>query len=457
MISLRKLSITKQIAISFLGVILVGSLLLNLPFAQIAQSQASYLDHLFISVSAVCVTGLFTQPIFSTYNLFGQIVILLMIQIGGLGLMTIISFFLLGAGRKMRFRSRMALSEALNKDGITNLKSFVFSIIKYTFIIELVGFILISFVLVPHFGLYQGLFNSLFLSISAFCNAGFDNWNSSSLLSFVHQPLLNIVVPALIILGGIGFAVWFDLTQNLFSGIKTISFNLRIYIRKLKVHTKLAICVSVIVIVLGTFIGLLLEFNNPNTIGNFSFFDKLMTSYFQTVTMRTAGFASIDYTLTRPVSNLIYMVTMFIGGSPGGTAGGIKTTTVAIVILMIVAEFKNKQQVNVFKHSVSWDILRKASIVFVLFLSAFLIGSILILIFDPQVSVLAAFFEVTSAINTVGVSMNLTPTLSRLSQLVLMILMFGGRIGPMTLLLSLTKNPHKTIENKYAEAKILIG
>ncbi len=457
MISLKKLSITKQIAISFLGVILIGSLLLSLPFAQSSSSQAHYLDHLFISVSAVCVTGLFTQPIFSTYNLFGQIIILLMIQIGGLGLMTIISFFLLGSGKKMRFSSTLALSEALNKEEIFNLKLFVVSIVKYSFIIELVGFILISFVLVPHFGLTQGLFNSLFLSISAFCNAGFDNFNSSSLLSFVHQPLLNFVIPGLIILGGIGFAVWFDLTQNMFSLIKTSSLTLRNFIRKLKVHTKLAISVSLVVILFGTLLGLVLEYNNPNTIGQFRFIDKVMASYFQTVTMRTAGFATIDYTLTRPVSNLIYMVTMFIGGSPGGTAGGIKTTTVAIVLFMIVAEFKNRKQVNIFKHSVSSDILRKATIVFVLFLSSFLLGSILLLIFDPEVSVLAAFFEVTSAINTVGVSMNLTPSLSRLSQLVLMILMFGGRIGPMTLLLSLTKESHKTIENKYTEAKILIG
>lgn len=453
----KKLSIAQQIALSFFGVILVGSILLTLPFAQTSTSTASYIDNLFISVSAVCVTGLFTHSIASSYNTFGQTVIMIMIQIGGLGLMTIISYFLLSTGKKMSFSDTVVASEALNKDGIHGFRQFIRSILKYTFVIELIGALIFMTVLIPRFGLGKGIFNSIFLAVSAFCNAGFDTWSHNSLLEYVHHPVINYTIAALIIIGGIGFAVWFDLTRNASSLIKNKTFTLKKFVKKLKVHTKLAISITLIVIGVGTLLGIIIEYNNPTSIGNFSFGDKFMAAFFQTVTMRTAGFATLDYTLMKPISVLIYSITMFIGGSPGGTAGGIKTTTMSLVLLMVVAEYRNRKNINIFHHTVNPEMIRKALIVFVSFLIAAILGISAILIFDPHVSLLAILFEVASALNTVGVSMNLTPILSRGSHIVLMLLMFGGRIGPMTLLLSLTKTEQRHVENTYSEAKILIG
>lgn len=454
----KVLSINKQIALSFFLVIFVGSLLLSLPIANIPGSQAKYIDNLFISVSAVCVTGLFTEPIFSSYTLFGQIVIMIMIQIGGLGLMTIISSIMLRVGLRLKYSDTLAVSEALNKEGINGFRGFILSILKYTFIIEAVGAIIFMIVLIPKFGFLKGMFNSVFLSISAFCNAGFDNWNASSLQSFAFNPIINFTTTSLIILGGIGFAVWFDVTKNIKSLVKNGTFSLRKLFRKLKVHSRLALTVTFFIISTGTILGLLIEGTNPNTWGSLSLWDKFMHSYFQTVTMRTAGFATVDYTQLTPASNFIYILTMLFGGSPGGTAGGIKTTTMSLVLMLVVTEFRGRNNVNIFKHTVSTESLKKATIVFVSFMIAMVLGVVMILIFDPQVPLLANLFEVVSALCTVGVSMNLTPTLSTGSVITLMILMFSGRIGPMTLLLSFTKQ-HETRhkDNQYSNANILIG
>ncbi|HHX52258.1 MAG TPA: potassium transporter [Erysipelothrix sp.] len=454
----KGLSINKQIALSFFLAIFIGSVLLSLPMSQLASSKANYIDHLFISVSAVCVTGLFTQPIFSTYTLFGQIVLLFMIQIGGLGLMTIISSIMLRAGLKLKYSDTMAVSEALNKEGKAGFKGFILSILKYTFIFEAIGALIFMVVLIPEFGLGKGIFNSIFLSISAFCNAGFDNYNASSLQSFAFNPIINFTVTSLIILGGIGFGVWFDIKQNATSLIKKGSYSLVKLFKKLKVHSRLVLTVSFFVIVVGTVLGIMIEGTNPETWGSMSFWDKFMHSYFQTVTMRTAGFATVDYTQLKPVSNFIYIVTMLIGGSPGGTAGGIKTTTMTLVFMLVYVEFRGGRNVNIFKHTVSTEALRKATIVFVSFMAALVLGVLMLLIFDPHVPLLSSLFEVVSALNTVGVTMNLTPTLSLGSLITLMVLMFTGRIGPMTMLLSFTKQheSHHT-DNQYSSASILIG
>ena len=333
---LFKDSIPKRIASSFAIVILVGSFLLNLPISQLATSKASYFDHLFTTVSMVCVTGLSTQPVAETYNTFGQVICMILMQIGGLGLMSIIAFFLYDAGKKMSLVDKLALQDSLNREDGQDFKKYLKTIFKYTFFIEFIAAVILSFRFVPELGTAKGIFTAFFFAISAFCNAGFDNLGSNSLINYATDPFLTLVVAALIILGGIGFSVWFDFKRSYLEMRKsTKSKKRKSFYRRLQYHTKIVLWLTGIILLSGTVLTLLTEWNNPNTIGNLSFFDKLLVSFFQTVTMRTAGFATIDYTNAHPTSILLYCIQMLIGGSPGGTAGGVKTTTFLVVLLFI--------------------------------------------------------------------------------------------------------------------------
>lgn len=454
---IRRIPPALKIAVSFALVILAGSLLLTSPLSNLDTSQTTYFDNLFTAVSMVCVTGLFTLPVATSYTLFGQIICIVLMQIGGLGLMTLLATFILRLGRKISFSDTIAVKEALNRDELSNFNTYLGSIIKYTLVIEGTGMLLLSFRFVPEFGWAKGLFVSLFLAVSGFCNAGFDNIGAISLQEYVHDPLVNVVIMLLIILGGIGFSVWFDVTHNLESIVKNKFKNgwKRSY-RLLKVHTRLAINMTVLLIATGTLAFLLVEWNNPDSIGTFSFGDKLLASLFQTVTMRTAGFATLDYELIEPFSLLFFVFTMFIGGSPGGAAGGIKTTTFALVVLLIINEIKGQKHINYAHHTIPVELVRRAIVVVTTFFAFMIIGvSILMLVEDQPF--LYLLFEVVSALATVGVSVNLTPELSEISQMVLMILMYIGRIGPITILLSLSRNNKKTKDRLYAKTTILIG
>lgn len=454
---LKKLSISQKIVISFLTVIIIGTLLLSLPISNLDSSKASMFDHLFSCVSMVCVTGLFTVPIAETYTTIGKIFSVVLIQIGGLGLMTIIVSVLLSAGKKIRYSHQKTISESLNRDNISDFTYYIKNIIKYTAIIESVGAILLMIDFIPRYGLLHGIGSGMFISVSAFCNAGFDPFGTSSLQSFVTNPLVNIVVASLIILGGIGFSVWFDVTKSSYSLIKNGHLSIRSFFKKLKPHTKLAIKFTAFLLFFGTLLGVIIEYNNPATLGQYNLLDKIMIAFFQTTTMRTAGFATVDYTLMRPISNLIYILTMMIGGSPGGTAGGIKTVTVALVFLMIVNEFKESEHITYDHHNIPLNVISKALMVLVMFLLVLAAGIGLLVIFDPHVSLLAIIFEATSALGTVGVSMNLTPLLSIGSKTVIMLLMFFGRIGPMTVIISMKVKDNHSKEIIYPDGKFMIG
>lgn len=454
-----QLSSAKKIALSFAVVIFVGSILLSLPISQVPTSDASYFDHLFIAVSAVCVTGLWVESIFDTYNTFGQIIMMMLIQIGGLGLMTFISLIYFKIGQNVRMRDQVAVTGALNNSSLSDISKWIGKIFRYTFIIEGVGALLFATYFIPNYGLGEGIFLSIFMAVSAFCNAGFDPLSNSSMIALQTQPVINWTIISLIILGGIGFSVWFDVTNQIKSFDRSRpKFALKAAIRRLRPHTKLALKMTVFIITLGTVLFLAFEWNNAGTIGEMTIGNKIMTAVFQTVTMRTAGFASIDYTLAHPVSILIFVVTMFIGGSPGGTAGGLKTTTFALVIMLAIAEIRQKEFVNFDKHTIPAKLLRQAFVIFLLYTTLLIIGSGLILAFDPQVDFLYILFEAISAFATVGVTANLTPTLSMASQIILMALMFIGRIGPMTMFLSLLPSKQdKKGDIKYTNTNILIG
>ena len=451
-------SIPKRIAASFAIVILVGSLLLNLPISQLETSQATYFDHLFTTVSMVCVTGLFTQPVASTYNTFGQIICMFLMQIGGLGLMSMIAFFFFDSGKKLSLTDRLALQDSLNRDDTKDFKDYLRTIFKYTFIIEGIAAILFMIRFIPMLGVGKGIFTSIFFAISAFCNAGFDNLGDNSLINYATDPLLMFGISALIILGGIGFAVWFDVKNSIllhqFSNSKK---KRKTFYQRLQYHTKVVLLLTVILLVGGTLLTLMTEWNNPNTIGQLPIFEKVLVSFFQTVTMRTAGFASIDYTKANPSTLLLYCIQMFIGGSPGGTAGGVKTTTVLVVLLFIRSEIYEKKSINFRHHTISYEMARKSLMIFIIFTVLILSSLFLLSITDPQAPLLYTLFETISAICTVGVTANLTPTLSIFGQIIIMILMFIGRIGPLTVLLSFSNRKKQGSLIKYAKAPLLIG
>ena len=447
--SLGGLSPARRIFLSFAGVILIGSLLLSLPFVQANGSQATYFDHLFTTVSMVCVTGLFTQPVATTYNVWGQLICMLLIQIGGLGLMTFIGVFYIQGKQKLSLRSRETIQESFSYGETRSLKAFMRSIFLTTFLVEGLGAFLLTFRFIPEFGWGRGIFTSIFLAISAFCNAGFDNFGSSSLVAFQTDPLINLVIAGLIITGGLGFMVWFDLVTQFDKKKK----------RRLRFHTKLVLFLTAGILLFGTVSTLFTEWHNSGTIGNLSIPEKVLVSFFQTVSMRTAGFASIDYTQARPVTLFIYILQMFLGGAPGGTAGGLKITTFFVLLVFARSELLGLPHANIAQRTIEARTVQKSFSVFIIFLMTFLLGLMLLgITAEGTPRFIYLMFETISALATVGVTANLTPELGKLALSIVMVLMFIGRIGPLTLLVSLADyQPDKKDLIQYMKADISIG
>lgn len=444
----RKLSSTQRIVFSFIAVILVGSLLLSMPISQLSSSQATYWDNLFTAVSMVCVTGLSTVPVAETFTTFGQVICMILIQIGGLSLISFIGLLALYGRKKLSFVNMTTLQEALSVSETRHFRSFIFTVFRFTFITELIGACLLAFHFVPKLGWFKGIFTSIFLGISAFCNAGFDNLGSTSLQNYLTNPLINLTIAALIIMGGLGFSVWFDLRSKLTSiGIH----------RKLRFHTRVVLVLTLIILSAGTLTTLITEYNNPYTIGNLPFFQKVMASFFQTVTMRTAGFATIDYTQAHSSTLLVYLFQMMLGGAPGGTAGGIKITAFLTLFLYARSEINGLPHTNLGHHTIDPLTIRKAFAVSSIFIVTFLAGFWLLNITDPGKSVLYLAYEAMSALATVGVTANLTPHLSQAGQFILMALMFFGRVGPMSFLLSLsTRKPSREKQLQYAQSSMMV-
>lgn len=442
------LSPGQRIIISFLLVILIGSLLLSLPISQASTSTAHYWDHLFTTVSMVCVTGLFTKAVVETYSVFGQIICMLLIQVGGLSLIGFIGLFALRGGRRINFMSMATLQEALNRTDTKHFRSFIKSAFAFTLAIEALGALLLSFHFIPEFGFARGLFTSIFLAVSAFCNAGFDNFGATSIVQYADQPLINLTLASLIIMGGLGFSVWFDLQTQI--GQKG-------HLRRLGFHSKVVLGLTASILAIGTLLTLISEWNNPSTIGNLSFGNKLLVSFFQTVTMRTAGFASIDYTKAHPITLLIFIFQMMLGGAPGGTAGGIKITAFITLFLYARSEILGLPHTNFMGRTIDNLTIRKAFATFSVFLLMFLFGLFALALTDHKQPLLFLIFEVMSALATVGVTANLTPNLTMAGQAIIMALMFFGRIGPLSILASLSvRKLSKTESLQYAKSSMLV-
>lgn len=446
----------QQIAISFASVILTGAFLLSLPISNRLEG-ATFIDHLFTSTSAVCVTGLTTIVVATQYTTFGHWVIIALMQIGGLGLMTLIAIFVIFLSGKLSLANRLALNEAVNFFNMNDFHHFIKNILKYTIIFETIGFLIYTTRFVPEYGWSSGLFISLFTAVSAFVNAGLDIIGPISLQAYAHDPIVNFTTMYLIVVGGLGFGVWFDLSQGSKSLIRK-AHPLQYVVKHLKVHTKIVISTTISLILGGAFLILLIEFNNPNTIQSFNFFDKIVTSLFQSITTRTAGFSTLNMANMKAATLLIMMLLMFIGGSPGGTAGGIKTTTFAVLVLMIVSELQNRKEIIVFNRKIERDQFRKAFVIAFILLMTVTTGIIILLIIEPF-DLLSIAFESISAIATVGLSMGITSSLSYWGKVTIIALMYLGRIGPLTLMLSIGRkqSSKKGQDVSYPAADILIG
>ena len=447
---INNLSPAQRIILSFVGVILTGSLFLSLPFVQASTSQATYLDHLFTTVSMVCVTGLFTQSVAVTYNVWGQLICMLLIQIGGLGILTFIALFLMESQQKLSFRDRQTLRDSFSYSRNHSLKTFLRLVFITTFTIEGIGALLLMTRFIPRFGLAKGIFNAIFVAISAFCNAGFDNFGTNSMIDLQTDWLVNLVLAGLVITGGLGFMVWFDLASKWSKPGEKV---------KLHLHTKVVLALTGAILALGTVASLITEYTNPATIGNLSFGNKLLVSFFQTASMRTAGFASIDYTQARPVTLFIYMLQMFLGGAPGGTAGGLKITTFLVLMLFARKEILGLPHTNLGKRTIAPALVQQAFTSVVIFQTTLIGGLLALTLATPSGQwFIYIAFETMSALATVGVTANLTSSLTLVGRLIIMLLMFIGRVGPLTLMVSLNNyQPKKADTLHYAKADIIIG
>lgn len=421
------LSTTHIILLSFLATIMIGSVLLALPISTQSGESVPYLDALFTATTATCVTGLVTLPTVSTWSIFGQAVILVLIQIGGLGIITIMSGLMLLLNRKMGIGDRLLIQDAFNLNTMSGLAKFVKNVLLGTLIVEGIGAALYMIVFIPKFGA-RGIWVSVFNSISAFCNAGIDIIAENSLCDYATNPLINAVTSALIILGGLGYIVWWDMLRVLRSRSKK---NKKIF-RHLTLHSKIAITATVSLIFIGAALIFALEFSNPQTIGNMSLFDKIQVSLFQSVTTRTAGFASVPQENLTNATSIISVILMLIGGSPVGTAGGIKTVTIAVLFCSTLSTIKNKDSTTLFGRRISEDSIKKAVAVVITFVTICAVSTVLLMT-ATEASALDVIYETVSATATVGLTRNLTSSLNDFGKIIIIATMYFGRVGPISL------------------------
>lgn len=440
------------LTVGFLTVILVGAILLSLPAAVTEGAvPLRFLDALFTSTSAVCVTGLTVVNTGLVFSLFGKIVLVCLIQIGGLGFMTVAAILFMLIGKHISLRDRVVIQESFSADTLQGLSKLVRKAIVITFSIEALGALILMCRLIPAYGTGKGIFYSIFLAVSAFCNAGFDPFGfDCSLVPYQTDWLINIVLMALVVLGGIGFAV--------ISKVCTLRKT-----KRLSLHCRVVLALSALLLVLGTLLFLLAEWHNPATLGKaeFSFGDKLLMASFQSVTLRTAGFDSIGQGALSPAGTLLSLVLMFIGASPASTGGGIKTTTFFIALVTVGSVIRQKEDYNIGKRRLSVQQVRKAHAILFLALSIVLLDTFLICLIQSfngtPLAVTEVVYEVVSACATVGLSTGITATLAPLSKLILIATMFAGRVGLLTVTFALSGNPQKNNAVRYPEERIMVG
>lgn len=438
------------ILLSFLIAILIGALLLSLPISSANGKVTPFLDAFFTATTSTCVTGLVVTPTVSSWSVFGQVVILILIQIGGLGVITIMSGLMILLHKKMGIGDRLLLQDAFNLHSLSGLVRFVKRIVGGTLIIEGIGALLYMTVFIPEFGL-MGIWVSVFTSVSAFCNAGIDIIAENSLCDHALNPIVNIVTCALIILGGIGYIVWWDVLRVLKQADKKkVKF-----FRDLTLHSKIAITATLLLIFVGAALIFAFEYNNPQTIKDYTLLQKVEVSLFQSVTTRTAGFATVPQENLTNASSVVCLLLMFIGGSPVGTAGGIKTVTFAVLIASAFASIRNKEDTDLFGRRLTKQAVSKAVAVtcmsfIIMFVSTVLLSAV------TDANALDIVYETVSATATVGLTRNLTASLDSIGKLIIIITMYLGRVGPITLAVAFkrSKDNQNIVRNPIEEISV---
>lgn len=439
---------TQLIVSSFAVMIFIGAFLLDLPIASRNNQPVGFINALFTATSSVCVTGLIVVDTGTHWTAFGQVVIALLIQIGGLGIMTMSTLFALLLGRKVTLKERLLIQESLNQFDLEGMVRLTRNIIIVTLSIELIGAVLFSLVFVPDYGVKKGIAFGVFHAITSFCNAGFDLIGEfRSFTPYVNNLIININTMMLIITGGLGFTVWMDL----YRALKERN------LKGLSLHSKVVLSTTTLLIVVGALFIFLMEVNNPDTLKELPLSGKVLASFFHSVSSRTAGYNTLDMlSLTTP-TKFMTIILMFIGGSPGSTAGGIKTTTAAILFLTVIAVVKGKEDAEVFERHLPKYLVYRAMAVAVISLSLAVFVTMMLSITESA-DFMTLFFEATSAFGTVGLTLNYSPKLSWIGKLIISITMFAGRVGPLSLVVAFAK---KAISNngnlKYPEDRIMVG
>lgn len=439
-----KLNGVQILAIGFAVIALVGGIILSLPISSVDGKPTNLLDSLFTSTSAVCVTGLIAVDTGTHWNMFGKTIIMLLIEIGGLGFMSFTTLIAIFLGKKITLRERLVIQEAMNTFNIEGLVRMVKYVVGFTISVQAIGAALMAIQFIPSYGLGKGIYYSIFHSISAFCNAGFDLFgNFTSLTGYANNPMILLIISALIIIGGLGFTVWLEL------------YNYK-DVKKLSVHSKMAILITAILLVGGSILMLLLENSNPETLGNMSFVDKITNAFFAAVTPRTAGFNSISTDGMTTAGKFLTIILMFIGGSPGSTAGGLKTVTFGLTILTVICVVKGREDTEIFGRRFSKELVYKAFAIIIIAIGIIITVTMVLSITESNEKFIDLLYEATSAFGTAGITTGVTQRLSTIGKIIIMLTMYCGRVGPLTVALALS-NKKKKRGYKYPEGKILIG
>lgn len=440
---IKKLSVSQILVLGFLTVILTGAFLLMLPTSSVSNEWSDPINCLFTSTSAVCVTGLITYDTGTYWTLFGKIVIITLIQIGGLGFLSIATILAILRGDRIPLSQRIVMQESLNSNSLSGVVKQNRKVIHMTFFIEFLGALSMSFFFIPRFGIVKGIWYSIFHSISAFCNAGFDLFGDfKSITDYPNSYILNITIMLLIIIGGIGFVVITDI------------YNKKLNFKRYGLQTKIVLIVTSTIIVIPLFIFFFLERNN--TLANMPFDTQMLASAFQVVSPRTAGFNSVDLAKLKDSSKFLQIMLMFIGGSPGSTAGGLKTVTLAVLILSIIAQVKNEERAKLFGRSISNDIIKNAVVILGWGIMLVAVGSFLVSALEPNISFIDIMYEVASAYATVGLSVGITRDICYISKIILILIMFSGRVGTLTIITAfMAKSGNSKIN--YPKENVMVG
>ena len=444
----KYLSPFKILAIGFATVILTGGVLLSLPISSVSGQYTSLLDTIFTATSAVCVTGLVVVDTGTYWSVFGQWIILILIEIGGLGFMALSTIFALLLGKRISLRERLVMQEAYNTFSLQGVISHVRYMLFFTLAVQGGAALILMTQFIPLYGIGTGIYYGIFHAISAFNNAGFDllgNFTSVTVLNTNKVVLMTL--GTLINIGGLGYLVWREIISSIRSKKKLKNFSL---------HSKVVLTISLTLVLFGSLIFLIFEWNNPATMQGMRFSDKIVNSYFSATTPRTAGFNSISNSEMSPAGKLLTMGYMFIGGSPGSTAGGVKTTTLGIVIFTLISVLKGREDVEVYHKKLSQSTVYRAVAVFLFGISIVIMGVMVLSIAEVGATFEVILYEVLSAFGTVGLTQGITPSLTAVSKVTLTLIMYMGRVGPLTVMLALAGKQSKA-NIKYPEGKLLIG